>query len=173
VTHIIGEGGCGGGEESPFTRSIFTLNTCSPIEGAQVLSHPNESQLLTAWADFVRELDPDIITGYNIQQFDIPYLHGRAKALNMKIEIDRKEDKKKLVIFDLLPVMRRTFPGLPSYRLDAVSRHFLNDSKDDVHFSMITGLQNGSAETRRRLAVYCLKDAELPLRLIQHLKIKI
>jgi len=30
-----------------------------------------------AWGSFVREADPDIITGYNVQNFDIPYLLNR------------------------------------------------------------------------------------------------
>jgi DNA polymerase delta subunit 1 len=154
-------------------RRIFTLNTCSPITGACVISYEHESDMLTAWADFVRELSPDIITGYNIQGFDFPYLQGRAKALNMKIEIDKKEENKKLVILDLLPVLRRNFPGLPSYKLDAVSRHFLDDCKGKVSYSIIGNLQNGSADTRRRLAISCLKDAVLPLKLIERLNIKI
>ena len=41
--------------------------------------------------------------------------------------------------------------------LNAVSAHFLGEQKEDVHRSCITDLQNGNAETRRRLAVYCLK----------------
>ena len=35
------------------------------------------------WADFLREVDPDIITGYNIQNFDFSYLLARAKHLNI------------------------------------------------------------------------------------------
>jgi len=41
--------------------------------------------------------------------------------------------------------------------LNAVSAHFLGEQKEDVHHSCITDLQNGNEETRRRLAVYCLK----------------
>jgi DNA polymerase delta subunit 1 len=41
--------------------------------------------------------------------------------------------------------------------------------KEDVHYSIITDLQNGGPETRRRLAVYCIKDALLPLRLLEKL----
>lgn len=41
--------------------------------------------------------------------------------------------------------------------------------KEDVHYSIITDLQNGTDETRRRLAVYCIKDAQLPLRLMDKL----
>lgn len=35
--------------------------------------------------------------------------------------------------------------------------------------SIITELQNGNEETRRRLAIYCLKDAYLPQRLMDKL----
>jgi len=35
------------------------------------------------WAQFVREVDPDIITGYNIQNFDFYYLLTRAKHLHV------------------------------------------------------------------------------------------
>ena len=31
------------------------------------------------------------------------------------------------------------------------------EQKEDVHHSIISDLQNGNSETRRRLAVYCLK----------------
>ena len=35
------------------------------------------------WASFVRECDPDLITGYNINNFDLPYLLNRAKTLKV------------------------------------------------------------------------------------------
>ncbi len=50
-----------------------------------------------------------------------------------------------------------------------MSAHFLGEQKEDVHHSAISDLQNGNAETRRRLAVYCLKDAYLPQRLVDKL----
>lgn len=46
---------------------------------------------------------------------------------------------------------------------------FTGEQKEDVHYSIITELQNGNAESRRRLAVYCLKDAYLPQRLMDKL----
>lgn len=58
---------------------------------------------------------------------------------------------------------------LRSYTLNAVSAQFLGEQKEEVHHSDITQLQNGDAETRRRLAVYCLKDAYLPQRLMDKL----
>jgi hypothetical protein len=38
-----------------------------------------------------------------------------------------------------------------------VSAKYLGEQKEDVHHSIISDLQNGNAEDRRRLAVYCLK----------------
>lgn len=179
------------GDRDPFIRNIFTLNTCSAIVGSQVLSYQKEEQMLTAWSDFVREVDPDIITGYNIQNFDLAFLINRAKTLraetfpylgrlkNIKTterrvvlqskQMGRRENKQinieGRVIFDLLLVLVRDYK-LRSYTLNAVSFHFLQEQKEDVHHSIISDLQNGNEQTRRRLAVYCLKDAYLPLRCI-------
>lgn len=58
---------------------------------------------------------------------------------------------------------------LRSYTLNSVCAQFLGEQKEDVHHSVITELQNGTPESRRRLAVYCLKDAYLPQRLLDKL----
>jgi DNA polymerase elongation subunit (family B) len=75
-THIFYEG-----ESQPFIRNVFTLNTCSHIVGSQVISFNNEAEMLQKWRDFVEQVDPDLIIGYNIANFDFPYLLDRAKAL--------------------------------------------------------------------------------------------
>lgn len=68
------------GEDKPFIRNIFTLNTCAHIVGSQVLSFEKEPAMLQAWRDFIEEVDPDVVIGYNIAGFDFPYLIDRAKA---------------------------------------------------------------------------------------------
>ncbi|KRX57161.1 DNA polymerase delta catalytic subunit, partial [Trichinella sp. T9] len=182
------------GEKEPFVRNVFTLNSCAPIVGCQVISCDTEEKMLSEWASFVREVDPDIITGYNIQNFDLPYLIDRAQTLSVKdfAFIGRIKDQKTVVHssnvqsrqmgrrenklcniegriqFDLLQILFRDYK-LRSYTLNAVSFHFLQEQKEDVHYSIITDLQNGNEQTRRRLAVYCLKDAYLPLRLLDKL----
>ncbi len=37
--------------------------------------------MIQKWRDFVEQVDPDLIIGYNIANFDLPYLLDRAKAL--------------------------------------------------------------------------------------------
>ncbi|KAF4617118.1 hypothetical protein D9613_005965 [Agrocybe pediades] len=71
------------GQETPIIRNIFVLDTCSPIEGAQVLSFDQEKDMLSAWQQFFLEVDPDVVIGYNVTQFDIPYLLTRANTLGL------------------------------------------------------------------------------------------
>ena len=57
---------------------------------------------------------------------------------------------------DVLQFMQREHK-LRSYSLNSVCAQFLGEQKEDVHHSVITELQNGTPESRRRLAIYCLK----------------
>ncbi|KAH9507561.1 hypothetical protein Btru_051479, partial [Bulinus truncatus] len=184
------------GESEPFIRNVFTLKSCAPVVGSQVLSYETETELLQKWASFFREVDPDIVTGYNIQNFDFPYLINRANHLKVKDfaylsriqniisvlkdstiqskQMGKRENKiiniEGRVQFDLLQILKLRDCKLRSYTLsNSVSFHFLQEQKEDVQHSIITDLQNGNEQTRRRLAVYCLKDAILPLRLLDKL----
>lgn len=182
------------GELRPFIRNVFTVNTCSSIIGSEIFSHMDEKDMLMAWRDFVVKSDADVIIGYNTSNFDLPYLLDRAKALGLPKfpyfgrMVNIKQEAKDSVFssraygtrenkvvnidgrmqLDLLQFIQREYK-LRSYTLNSVSAHFLGEQKEDVHHAIITDLQNGTAETRRRLAVYCLKDAYLPLRLLEKL----
>ena len=71
------------GEDKPRLKAIHVLGTCTDIVGAEVYTHDDERLLLTNWAKFLVESDFDVITGYNIQNFDLPYVFNRAKTLNV------------------------------------------------------------------------------------------
>jgi DNA polymerase delta subunit 1 len=71
------------GESKPFIRNIFALGECAHIVGSQVISHKDERKLLQGWSTFVQRVDPDIIIGYNISNFDFPYLMDRANHLKI------------------------------------------------------------------------------------------
>jgi DNA polymerase delta subunit 1 len=195
IGNIVTEYGIKGAP--PVAKNIFVMNTCSAIVGADVYSFKDEGKMLVAWSEFVREVDADIITGYNVQNFDIPYLLNRAKALKcdetfslwgriIGLKSKMKESTFQSsafgkrenidtsivgrVTFDMIAYMRRNHK-LSSYSLNAVSTEFLGKQKEDVHHSIISDLQQGSEDDRRRLAVYCLKDACLPLELMDKLMV--
>ncbi|KAI8630165.1 DNA polymerase delta catalytic subunit [Xylariaceae sp. FL1651] len=182
------------GENKPFIRNVFCLDTTSPIVATQILSFDKERDMLMSWKEFLDKVDPDLITGYNIANFDFPYLLDRAKHLKVNgfeywtrlpsVRSAHKEtnfsskqmgnrDTKTTntngrLQLDLLQLIQRDH-HLRSYTLNSVSAHFLGEQKEDVHHTMITELFNGTPESRRRLALYCLKDAYLPQRLMDKL----
>ena len=82
-------------------RNVFTLNTCAHIVGSQVLEFKDERQLLLEWRKFVEKTDPDMIIGYNISNFDLPYLLDRAKALKIPdfAHLGRLVGKSSAVVF--------------------------------------------------------------------------
>ena len=182
------------GEQKPFVRNVFVLDTCSLIVNTQIFEFEAEEKMLMAWRDFVEKVDPDVIIGYNIANFDFPYLLDRAKHLkctkfpywtrlknilstaketNFSSKQMGNRDTKATntngrLQLDLLQLVQRDHQ-LRSYTLNSVCAEFLGEQKEDVHHTMITELFNGTPESRRRLAVYCLKDAYLPQRLMDKL----
>lgn len=182
------------GDSKPFIRNVFCLDTCSLIVNTKIYEFDAEEKMLQAWRDFLEKADPDVIIGYNIANFDFPYLLDRAKHLKCakfpyftrlkSIQSHAKEtnfsskqmgnrDTKATntngrLQLDLLQLVQRDHQ-LRSYTLNAVCAHFLGEQKEDVHHTMITELFNGTPESRRRLAIYCLKDAYLPQRLMDKL----
>ena len=192
------------GESKPIINNVFTLKGCLPIVGAQVIPSQTEEEMLMKWRDFLQACDADIITGYNVQNFDIPYILDRVEALSKqkqkgsnlskfhywgRVKNSKVKSKQTTfqsaaygrrnnmettiegrVIFDMLPYMQRNHK-LSSYTLNSVCSEFLGQQKEDVHHSIISDLQNGSDEDRHRLAVYCLKDAKLPVLLMEKLSI--
>ncbi|KAF5934688.1 hypothetical protein HYC85_025817 [Camellia sinensis] len=158
------------GQDQPFVRNVMTLNSCSPIVGVDVMSFDTEREVLLAWRDFIREVDPDIIIGYNICKFDLPYLIQRAEVLGipefpMLGHIRNSRVRVKDTTFS-----SRQYGTRESKEVTVEGRvQFDLLQKEDVHHSIISDLQNGNPETRRRLAVYCLKDAYLPQLLLDKL----
>lgn len=73
------------GERTICKKHILTLGTCDPIEGVIVEECKTERELLCRWIDFMKQEDPDIITGYNILGFDMKYMYDRADELGRQV----------------------------------------------------------------------------------------
>ena len=67
---------------APITPVLLSFKECAPIEGADVISFEDEGDLLRAFRDIAVAFDTDVYTGFNILNFDFPYLHDRAAALS-------------------------------------------------------------------------------------------
>lgn len=181
------------GSDDFAVKHILTLKQCGNIDGAVVESFDNEKDLLLRWAEFITELDPDVLTGYNIFGFDLNYLMIRAKKAGCYKQFSKlgrlKHRASKIVEkvmeskaygrnewkmvpmigrlqIDLLPYMRRE-KKYESYKLDYVAEQILGEHKNDVTPKQIFEyFQNGDINLITTLAEYCVKDTLLPQRIL-------
>ncbi|EDR28305.1 DNA polymerase delta catalytic subunit, putative [Entamoeba dispar SAW760] len=183
------------GKPDIITKNVFVLKGCSPIPGAIIYDYDTEEELLKGWSDFINAIDVDVFTGYNIMNFDFKYLLERAKVLKVKdfssfsklksshVSVRQSTFQSKAVgvresnelinlegriPFDMFQVIQHDYK-LRSYTLNFVSSNFLGDQKEEVHYADITTLHEGSMDDRNRIAVYCLKDTYLPIKLLEKL----
>lgn len=186
------------GSEKIIYKNIMTLNTCDNIEDCDVVECKTEKQLLYKWKELMNELNPDIITGYNIFGFDMEYIWLRVKECcildEFSMGLGRLITKKcslieqklsssamgenilkyfemdGIVMVDLFKVMQRE-QKLDSYKLDNVATIFLGDKKDDLKPNEIFQKFKGNSTDRCVIAKYCIQDCALVNRLIHKLKI--
>lgn len=139
----------------------FLLSLGNPQEkivGAKVLKYQTEKKLLMGFRDLINDKNPNVIIGYNIFNFDIPYLMDRAnhktiypewsqqgfakekQGIQREIKWSSSAYKNQEFKFldcegrlyiDLLPVVQRDFK-LNDYKLKTVSTHFIGETKDDL-----------------------------------------
>lgn len=65
----------------PVRKDIMVLGSCEPVDGVNVTSCKTEKELIESWAAMIKEVDPDLMIGYNIFGFDNKYLWERAKVV--------------------------------------------------------------------------------------------
>ncbi|WP_135825655.1 DNA polymerase domain-containing protein [Halorussus ruber] len=152
-----------------------------PIEDIdlEVRSFGDEREMLGAYLDYLDTTDPDIVTGWNADDFDAPYLIDRLDELNGPHEYDLDSDRlsrvnevwdsdwgaptvKGRVVFDLLYGYKRTqFSELESYRLDAVGEVELGVGKERYPGDIGDLWEEDPA----RLLEYNVRDVELCVQL--------
>lgn len=162
-----------------------------PAEGinSDVLPCKDETEMLNRFFEIFCEYDPDIVAGYNHQDFDIPYITDRVRALaaqgkainpvvgrdGSKIGYRRfglltRTEIKGRVVVDALPLVRRAF-SLKQYTLRAVSKELLNREKLDVPPLEMEEYWFDTGEKFRKFVDYARRDAELALELILNLRL--
>lgn len=126
------------------------------LEGLKVefLWFLNEEELIRGFLRIWYELDPDIVTGWNVANYDMSYLYNRIKKVLGKSKADSlspwKEveertyekfnrtqteyDFKGLVVLDYLDLYKKfSFKSQESYTLDFISKEEIGLGKLDYH----------------------------------------
>lgn len=155
---------------------------------------PDERSLLSSLVQELRSFDPDIITGWNIIDFDFPRLSaafarcGIPFALGRSVEAgvffpaekETLEDavtiKRSASVFlpgrqvlDGLRLVRTGFHSFESYTLDAVASEILGKGKTvrSTDGDKLAELDRLYAEDPLSFCRYCLNDADLVLEILE------
>ncbi|WP_135819770.1 DNA-directed DNA polymerase [Halostella litorea] len=163
-----------GGVDAPEALSEYEpIGDDADIE---VRTFDEEEAMLDAFVGYIERTDPDVLTGWNFEDFDAPYFLDRLETLasydhDYDLSIERLSrvgevwrsdwggpDVKGRVVFDLLYAYKRTqFTELESYRLDAVGEQELGVGKERYPGD-IGDLWEDDPE---RLLEYNVRDVEL------------
>jgi DNA polymerase I len=153
--------------------------------GGGVASFDSEKEMLEELVRIIYEHDPDIITGFNINNFDVPYILERMRRNRVQSIMGRCRQKhvsaRKImsrykisitgrVVVDSYEIVKKDF-SLVRYGLDFVAQKLLKQSKVDVRHSEIEKLWSGSQEDYDKLVSYSEKDATLALDLVLKLNL--
>jgi DNA polymerase II len=175
-----GNGGSGGSAARP-----------APLPGVRVL--PTEEALLAALRDRIVEMDPDILTGWNVIDFDFRVLSRRFAARGVTFDIGRadtpasfldREDSdgvtrwrrsKAIVpgrqVLDGMWLVRIAGMGLEDYRLETAAKSVLGRGKriDELPGeSRTAAVERLYREEPDKLCEYCLEDTRLALDILLH-----
>ncbi|MHA2499656.1 MAG: DNA polymerase domain-containing protein [Candidatus Hodarchaeales archaeon] len=136
-----------------------------------------EKALITSFAEMIREIAPDVIFGYNSDEFDFPYLLTRMQKLSIgntsfsafgdEWALQRSGNKRTFRIFgkavtDLAKKVWGIHPASGTKSLGDISFHLLGEGKVEVD-DLGDLWRSGQFDDLRK---YCQKDAELTYRLL-------
>ncbi len=142
------------------------------IEGSEV-------EMIEEFENYVQDKDPDVLTGYNLNGYDLPKLMERAENNGIE-DINIGRDKGKLrkkgqrywsangrIIADAWWSVKSEL-NLKRETLNHVAEELLGEEKHDVDASDIDNEWDSDPE---KVKEYCVKDAELALDILEELEV--
>ncbi len=166
---------------------VLLLNPAGTSSPPAALPFPTEKELLAAFVRRVKELDPDILTGWNVVDFDLSVLARLAGRLGVRLDLGRGPGPVRFretsvrgsrqanvpgrVVLDGILLLRGAFVRMDDYGLDAVAREVLGEGKLLAGHGRADEILRLFNEDRPRLVDYNLTDARLALRILEKLKL--
>ncbi|RLE47365.1 hypothetical protein DRJ25_02585, partial [Candidatus Woesearchaeota archaeon] len=143
----------------------------------------SEADMIQRFKELVEEFRPDIITGYNSDSFDLPYIKVRAKKYKLKLDlgldfselgVDQRGIVRSfitgIVHVDIFRFIRRVLGralDTDVFTLDAVSEELLGERKHDVDLDSLAKHWDSASDELSVFAKYNLQDAKLTYMLLE------
>jgi DNA polymerase-2 len=156
-----------------------------PETGApNITSFGDEASLLTALAERVMALDPDVVTGWNVVDFDLRVLSQRFVAHRLSFDIGRSDGQATLrdrgsrglladipgrSTIDAMRLLRASGQRYEDQSLETVAQNVLGEGKS-VSASgeeKLAELERMYREEPRLFCEYCLRDSTLVLAILE------
>jgi len=134
-----------------------------------------ELALIERFKEIIEQQQPDILTGYFSDGFDLPYIISRAKKYKLKLDLgldysevhlDKRGEKKPkisgIVHLDIFKFIRRTMATTLEtdvYSLDAVGSELLGEKKHDIDLNNLAHDWDNHPENLEKYCKYNLHDA--------------
>ncbi|MBD3334821.1 MAG: DNA polymerase II [Candidatus Eisenbacteria bacterium] len=153
-----------------------------------VLAYPDEATLLQNLHRRLRQIDPDVLTGWNVIDFDltvlerffkkhnVPFTPGRAD-LPVRLRLDRsawgasRAIVPGRVVLDGLALLRGAFVRTEDYRLDTVAREVLGTGKTVTLEDRGAEILRLYREDLKAFVEYNLNDARLVVEILDKLQL--
>jgi DNA polymerase-2 len=162
-------------------EQVHILGEPRPDDPPHVLCHANERQLVAAIVEQIRHVDPDVLTGWNVIDFDLTVLQQRCRALGVPFNLGRSTDDSwyqegdtwggsRVIVYgrqvlDAMHLVRATLQRYDDYKLDTVARAVVGRGKtleaDATGGSMPQKILDAWKQDRTTFCDYCLEDARL------------
>ena len=151
---------------------------------AQTEVFDSEAALIEAFCRAVRALDPDLLIGWNVIEFDISVLMRRSALHGVTLALGRDGSAPSLtsqrpvrarlagrVVLDGIGTLRAASHMLESYALDDVAGQFLGRRKAlrEPREDRVAEVRRMFAHDRAALATYNLEDCRLVRDIFEHL----
>jgi DNA polymerase-2 len=145
---------------------------------------PSERACVAAFLAHLRAVDPDVLTGWNVGDFDVPVLQRVARRAQLRLALGRTDEDAEVrrdlgftrdprvilsgrQVLDGLALLRSAFVKLDDYRLDTAARVILGKAKLFAAEHRGGEIETAWREDPARLAAYNLHDARLVVEILE------
>lgn len=166
---------------------VFMLGAGEPEQrdGYQLSYHDGEKTLLTDFFAWLKEIDPDVIIGWSVVNFDLNFLERKCRSLGVPFAFGRGSDASAILqpgndnqpriaripgrpVLDGIDLLKAAFWNFESFSLDNVAQELLGTGKliqsDEDKLAEINQLFR---HDKPALADYNFKDCQLVTRIFE------
>jgi DNA polymerase-2 len=175
---------------APGIDEVLIVDGSDRVMPERAVRCSDEYSALDAFCERVRGLDPDVLTGWNIIDFDLSVLQQVAARVGHPLPLGRDSGALRIrkaegyfgsgqanipgrLVLDGIDLLRGAFIRMDDYSLDAVAREVLGEGKalsGDAH-DRVAEINRNYRHDLAAFARYARTDARLAFDIVQKLKV--